>query len=298
MRAPVLRVATTVLCALALALPAGAATTTTTDPQVPVAAARAYAAALLQRAALPAGARAVTRAQMPFSLLDAAGTTSESGRTDLSRTYLVPGVLDPASFLATHLPPRARLAGSGSSSGPGSHDERFASASLHCADVHVSFCQLDYSAATAGPAGPTYLRLDLTVVYLRLDPLVVPAGTLTLTGYARFSLMNPSSGPVSVTLDSAQAARLRGDLARARPVGTTMCMENSVVARLRVATRPGGPVIWRALIMACPGVILVDFPHARPPSSAQGCALRADLRSLLPRAAVASRQWARTEGCS
>lgn len=239
-----------------------------------VSAPRSYAAALFARVPIPPGAQRLTA--LPVSIAPI-GTSFSVDVVHLVRYYLVPSSVGIAGFAQSHFP-SSEWGGSGTVDGTYS-SETFSAMNL-CANPHAAYCGVAYRFEHLSGARQE-LRVDVEVVWKALNKVRLPAGVVTLTGFRTLSLMNPSSGPVTVTLTSAQAARLRADIAALRESPGGMCMEDSLLYKLSV-TSASGKVIWSATADECPGALVVTSANGQVSLNDRSCTLDTLVSSLLP----------------
>lgn len=235
---------------------------------------RAYATALFARVPIPPGAR---RLSTPLASIGPLGAMISTDDVHLVRYYLVPSTFGVAHFAQSHFP-HSEWGGSGTVDGTYS-SFGFSAMSL-CANPHAAYCGVSYSFEQLSGARQE-LRVDVQVVWKPLNRVSIPAGVVTLTGFHTLSLMNASSGPVTVTLTSAQVATLRADIAALRAFPGGMCMEDSLLYKLAV-TSSSGKVIWSASADECPGALIVTSGHTHVSLNDRACGLDSFVSSLLP----------------
>lgn len=235
---------------------------------------RAYADALFARVPIPAVAH---RLATPVTPIEPMGSSLSTDLVHLDRYYLVPSTFGVDAYARSHFP-HSEWEGSGSTDGTYSSIE-FSAMNL-CANRHAAYCGVTYSFEQLSGARQE-LRVDVDVVWKPLNHVSIPAGVVTLTGYHRISLMNPSSGSVTVTLTSAQVATLRADVGALRAFPGGMCMEDSLLYRLAV-TSSSGKVIWSAMADECPGALVVTTGHTQVSLNDRSCGLDSFVSSLLP----------------
>ncbi len=242
-----------------------------------------YATSILDRAALPAGADPVSR--LPVALIDGAGVPAIPALVDVHRTFLLARPVDLGRFLETHAPRGATSAGNQRGDlGPNHLYEAGYSLSLPTTNRHAARVLLDYS------AGAGELRIDVHVEWTPIRTVHMPTGKVTLTGYRESSYVNPPSGPVSIVLTSAQADRLRSELAslaNAAPGG--LCMEDAQLFKFSVSPSHGRFARWTASAGTCSGLDVESRPHAVAPLD-DACSLRRLVGSWLPRVSTEWRQ--------
>jgi hypothetical protein len=309
MDVPKRRIATAVVgCAMALAtLPAvlassaqpTAATRFASTP--PGAAATAsgdqYAIQVLDSAPIPPGAQAWTAP--PPADLESVQTVGISGLIDLHELYLVeePATPDGSGsldhYVLAHLPPRSSLAGGNSGGGPQGMTSGFA-VSLPTSEPNQYWAQILYETTNA-PGGGYVLRIDAEVVWVpdRSGTEAIPTPTgAQLTGFATLSAANPSSGPVTVQLGEAAGARIAAAVNALPLAPGTFCMEDSLLFTITFqpplfSSNPSYSVSEDL----CGSTVYVSAGATHLPAlSDTGCSLRRLVASLLPTAAVGTRE--------
>ncbi len=106
---------------------------------------------------------------------------------------------------------------------------------------------------------------------------------MELVGFSETSIANPSSGPVTVRLDSAQAAVVRKVL-DSLPLGPPMsCMENSLLYRIEFRPDLGSAVSFVADGYGCvAGVTVQVHGKTMSPLYEKHCSLLHEVIGLLP----------------
>jgi hypothetical protein len=131
--------------------------------------------------------------------------------------------------------------------------------------------------------GEQELRMDVQVVWLPIDHVKMPLnGVITLTGYAKISLMNSSSGPVSVVLSRHEALELRSVIASLKLSSGGVCAEDSQLLRIVVKPAKGGAAFWSAVADECPGVLVVVGRTSQAMLDDRSCALWHVVDSFFP----------------
>lgn len=249
----------------------------------------AFTQSLLATAPLPSGAVAATKVQAPLRVLPAG-----KGTTDLYKYYVLKSKVNLASFIAANSPKGAVVSGPNSeSSGVRSTTYEY---SLPLANRHIAFESIDYTTGET-PSGVEELRVDAEVDWVAIQPVTMPVtGIVTLTGYGKLSLANPSTEPASVTLTKAQALELRSQISSLTNAPTgSFCMENSTLFTITVAPAKGQNATWTGTGAQCPGYLTVASPTGYVSLIDTTCPLRNLIRDLLPaKKAEASRKELKT----
>jgi len=269
----------------------------TTPPAAPPASGEQFAIQVLDSAPIPPGAQAWTAP--PPADLESVQTVGISGLIDLHELYLVgepatpdrSGSLD--GYVFAHLPPGSSLATGNSGGGPQGMTTGF-SASLPTSGPNQYWAQLLYE-STDAPSGGYVLRVDAEVVWVPdrsgTDAIPPPAGA-ELTGYTTLSLMNPSSGPVTVELGEAAGARLAAAV-NALPLSPeTFCAEDALL--FTITFQPpafnAGPA-YSVSEDLCGSTVYVSVGATHLPSlSDTGCSLLRLVDGLLPAQATGTRE--------
>ncbi|MGD1035396.1 MAG: hypothetical protein ABR977_13330 [Candidatus Dormibacteria bacterium] len=275
----------------------GFAGTTATAAAAPPASGEQFAIQVLDSAPIPPGAQVWT-APAPGDL-DAVTSVAISGLIDLHELYRVgdpatpdrSGALD--SYVFAHLPAGSSSAGGDSGNGPQGATSGFF-VSLPLSGPHQYWAQLLYE-TTAAPGGGYVLRIDAEVVWVPdrsgAEAIPPPAGA-ELTGYTTLSLMNPSSGPVTVELGQAAGARLAAAV-NALPLSPeTFCAEDALL--FTISFQSPALSAGRAYSVSedlCGSTVYVSAGGTQLPSlSDTACSLRRLVAGLLPVAATGTRE--------
>jgi hypothetical protein len=257
-----------------------------------------FAAQVLASAPIPPGARPWAAA--PPAALDAPMlSVGVSGLIDVHALYVVgePAGLsdtDPLdSWVLAHRPAGAMIQSTGSSSGPDGDATGFV-LSLPTSGPNESLAQLIYE-TTASTGGDYVLRIDAEVVWVPdrsgTEAIPTPVGA-QLTGFATLSAANPSSGPVTVQLGEAAGARIAAAVNALPLAPGTFCMEDSL---LFIITFQPPPFSFNPSYSVsedlCGSTVYVSAGATHLPAlSDTGCSLRRLVASLLPAAAVGTRE--------
>ena len=219
--------------------------------------ARSYATAIFTHIAVPSGAARVT--SPPEPLQSNLGTYVQNPSVDLTRFYLLPASFGVVAFAKSHFASNQWM-GTG---GPDSSNTVSVESSIMslCPNRHASFCAVTYSSRTLS-ANQQELRVDVVVEWMPIDVVLMPVnGVVSVTGFKKLSLSGPSTGPVTVTLTSAQAHQLRADISTLRESPPSGCMENTTLYRIAIATTAGGKMMWSAVGTGCTSQLTVLNPH-------------------------------------
>ena len=248
---------------------AGAAQSSSADGE-------AFAQSLLTGAPLPSGAVAASKVQAPLRVLPEA-----KGTTDIYKYFVLKSKIDLAAFIDANRPQGAVVSGPDSETS-GQHSTTY-EYSLPLANRHIAFESIDYTTGET-TAGVEELRVDAEVDWVAVQPLVMPVtGVVTLTGYGKLSLANPSSKPSSVTLTTVQALALRRQIMSLTNAPTgAFCMENSTLFTITVAPSKGQSATWTAKGDECPAYLTVASAAGYVSLIDSTCPFRNFIRSLLP----------------
>lgn len=241
--------------------------------------AKGYATSLFARIPLPPTATPIATPTKP--LQPVTGSPSLSHVEDVTRYYLLPSSSGVGGYARSHFP-SDEWQGTGSTSDGGYRVSYSFSGLALCSDRHAAYCGVTYTTA-ALPGGRQELRVDVAVVWLAVHVVYLPTtGVVTLTGFEKISLMNPSSGPVVVTLSAKQVKRLRVAIARLRPSPGGICMEDSALYKIVVANKGGGEVFWSASADECPGALMVSSRGSHVALNGRSCQLEGLVSSFFP----------------
>ena len=247
--------------------------------------ARSYATAISTHIAVPSGAVRVT--SPPEPLQSNMGTYVQDPSVDLTRFYLLPASFGVVAFAKSHFASDQWM-GTGGPASNSTVSVEFSIMSL-CPNRHASFCAVTYSSRTLS-ANQQELRVDVVVEWMPIDVVLMPvSGVVSVTGFKGLSLSGPSTGPVTVTLTSAQAHQLRADISTLRESPPAGCQENTTLYRIAIATNAGGKVMWSAVGTGCISQLTVLDPH-NPHNSvvlnAASCPLAHLVTSFFPASAA------------
>lgn len=229
-----------------------------------------YAASLFPKIPFPSG---TTRLAAPIKPLHpVTGSLGLAHTVDIARYYLVPSSADVPGFAQTHFP-KSEWQGSGSTFDGGYHTSNSFSAMSLCPDRHASYCGVTYS-ARALLGNRQELRVDVAVVWVPVHVVLLPTtGVVTVTGYDKISLMNPSTGAVRVELNTSEKKKLRKAISLLRSSPGGLCMEDSTLYKISVASTTDGTVSWSATADECPGELVVTSHGSRIALNARSCPL-------------------------
>lgn len=246
--------------------------------------AESFAHRVLAEANVPPAAR-VTSTVVSSFLENPFETPGTGDLIDLHRVYDVdkpPGAVE--SYLATHLPPGAKIISTGNSSGPGGTATGFV-ALLPITGPHEYLAQLAYQVAPVGTHAAE-LRVDGQTVWLpsRSAAEVVPAvGVVDVTGFSKTSIPFGSSGPVTVPLTRVRAAALSAVLDALPLAPSPACHEDTLLYRITIRRTAGSPTSFEADGYACGATVLVtEHGKAMSPLHDADCVLLRTVVSLLP----------------
>jgi hypothetical protein len=254
--------------------PVGASTTS-----AELAAGRTYADSLFTKIPIPSG---VTRLIAPIKPLHpVTGSPGYSNVVDVARYYRVPSSIDVTAFAESHFP-KGEWQGNGSTIDGGYHTSVNFSALSQCTDRHAAYCGVTYSALTLSKSQEE-LRIDVAVVWAPIHVVLLPtSGVVTLTGYDKISLMNPSSNPVHVVLNATQVKKLRGAIALLRGSPGGLCMEDSMLYKISVSSTTNGKAFWSASADECPGQLSVRDHGHQIALNARSCPLEKLVGTFFP----------------
>jgi hypothetical protein len=229
-----------------------------------------YAVSLFSKIPLPSGARRLAAPIKP--LHPVTGSLGFAHAVDIARYYLVPSSIDVLGFAQSHFP-KSEWQGNGSTFDGGYHTSGSFSTMSLCPDRHAAYCGVTYS-ALALSGDRQELRVDVAVVWMPLHVVLLPTiGVVTVTGYDKISLMDPSSGAVRVELNTSEVKKLRKAIALLRSSPGGHCMEDSALYIISVASASDGTVSWSASADECPGELVVTSNGSRIALNARSCPL-------------------------
>jgi hypothetical protein len=238
-----------------------------------------YALSLFAKIPMPSSA---VRLESPIQPLHpVSGIPGMAQTVAIARYYIVPASFGVEAWSKSRFP-QSQWEGTAGTSDGGYHFSDSFSAMSYCPDRHASFCGVTYSAEALG-GNRQELRIDVVVVWLPIHEVILPtAGVVTVTGYDKISLMNSSSGPVRIRLNTSQVKKLRQaiELLRSAPGG--LCMEDSTLYKISVGSKAGGKVIWSAIADECPGELVVTSNGSRIDLNARSCPLDVLVATFFP----------------
>jgi len=240
---------------------------------------RVYAAALFSKIPIPPG---VTRLSTPLKpLLPVTGSTGYSNVIDEVHYYSAPSSIGVIGFAEAHFP-KSEWQGTGYSSDGGDQTSGSFSMLSLCTNRHAAFCGVTYSVLTLTKSQQE-LRIDLDVVWAPIHVVLVPtSGVITLTGYGTLSLMKPSSDPVHVKLNVAQARKLRTAISLLRSSPGGLCMEDATLYKISVARTAKGKAFWSATADECPGQLTVTVHGRHVALDGRSCSLEKLISRFFP----------------
>jgi hypothetical protein len=267
-------VVTTFVMALALLAVSPAGSATSTD----AVAGRVYAESLFSKIPLPPG---VTRLGAPLKPLhEITGNPGFANLIDVTRYYRAASSFDIASFAQSHFP-KDEWEGSGSTVDGGYQVSGSVSALSLCTNRHASYCGVTYSERALSPGEE--IRVDVAVVWTPIHVVLLPtSGVATLTGYGKLSLANSSSDPSHVELSASQVTKLRGAIAVLRTSPGGLCMEDSTLYTISVASSANAKPFWSATADECPGRLIIKYAGRQVSLNARSCSLEKLVGSFFP----------------
>ncbi|MGC1238279.1 MAG: hypothetical protein WA860_05775 [Acidimicrobiales bacterium] len=239
---------------------------------------RAYAESLFSKVPLPSG---VTRLGAPLKPLhEITGNPGFANLIDIVRYYRAASSIDIASFAQSHFP-KSEWEGSGSTVDGGYQVSGSVSALSLCTNRHASFCGVTYSERALSQGEE--LRVDVAVVWTPIHVVLLPtSGVVTLTGYGRLSLANSSSEPSHVELSASEVTKLRSDIAVLRTSPGGLCMEDSTLYTITVASSANATPFWSATADECPGKLVIKYDSRQVSLNARSCPLESLISSFFP----------------
>ena len=245
----------------------------------------AFAQRVLAQAPIPPGARATAAVHSDF-LKEPFETVGADGLIDVSRIYVIdelPGAV--LSYVTTHLPQGARTTGT-TTLGSRTAEAYGIAVSMPTSGANENYAELLYTVA-ADRAGSSEFRVDAQVIWVpnRSADELAPAGvTVEVTGFSQTSVMNESSGPVTIKLTSAQADALR-TVANSMPLAPLpSCMEDSLLYKVDFHPSASPNQSFELDGYECVATVLVTSNgKALSPLNDAGCHLLATVVSLLPK---------------
>jgi hypothetical protein len=241
-----------------------------------------YAQRVLAEAVIPPGARATTAVNSDF-LKQPFQTASTDGLVDIHGIYVIDELPEAVqSYITTHLPQGASLAGTGMLGGPTGVAHGI-EVSLPTSGANENYAELVYEIVADG-TGSSEFRVDAQVIWVpnrSADELAPSGAAVDVTGFSQTSLATGSSGPVTIKLTGAQADTLR-TVANSLPLAPPpSCMEDSLLYKIDFQMG-----ISQSLELdgyECESTVLVsNNGKALPPLNDAGCHLLAAVVSVLP----------------
>ncbi|MGH3732778.1 MAG: hypothetical protein ACRDVC_05290 [Acidimicrobiales bacterium] len=271
---------------------AGPTTTTALSPDT-VAAGNAYAARLLAAQPIPTGARPVSALATPLSPMSSPDEGSDL-RT-ATEYYLLPMTADVSSYVRANLPAGERIIGSGSGGGGGAPLSSGIGLSPTCASRHITYCGVEYAWANDDQQE---LVVDAQVVWMPLVHVEMPtSGVVSVTGFARLSLMSASSGATSIVLTHRQALQLRSSIDDLKDMNEGgICAEDATLLNVKVIE--GGKVVWKAVGDECPGALTITSPRASHYLDDRSCSFWRTVDSFFSKGEAAGTRFASREICA
>jgi len=254
--------------------------------------AKTFASDVLAAAPLPPGTRP-WQGTTPASLRQPPETTFNP--TDLYRFFLVTQTATSPmmNYVLARLPRATTSSGWGTSSAPGGGGmSQFFDVSLPTYGDHEYSAQLLFTTARA-PAGGFVLRVDSQTVWEPSRPRseTIPSGYLAqLTGFTSVSVMNPSSGAISLNPGAATSNELIRAF-DALPLGPNpVCMEDEELYAITFRPSGGPGTAYKVEGFACTGRVSVAYGAQQlHPLYDRGCSLLRLVRKLLPPKAAGTR---------
>ena len=232
--------------------------------------ARQYGTWLFDRTPLPPSAARLATPEIP--LQPVTGSPSFAHVTRVTRYYVVSGTVNVGTFAKSHWASNEWQGTGTSNDGRPRTSNTFAGMAM-CPDRHAAYCSATYT-TTRLSSTRQELRVDVDLVWTAIRTVYMPtSGVVTVTGYQTLSLMNASSGPVTVTLNGSQVQRLRTAISQLRASPGGMCMEDATLFKISVASTKGTAARWSAVADECPGVLAVSFKGTHVALNDRSCAL-------------------------
>jgi hypothetical protein len=241
-----------------------------------------YAGRVLADAVIPPGARATTTVNSDF-LKQPFQTVGTEGLVDIHGFYVIDELPDAVqTYITTHLPQGASLAGTGVLGGPNGVAHGI-EVSLPTSGANENYAELVYEIVSDG-TGSSEFRVDAQVIWVanRSADELAPAGAaVDVTGFSQTSLASASSGPVTIKLTSAEADRLR-TVANSLPIAPPpSCMEDALLYKVDFQISTSQSLEFDGY--ECESTVLVSNNHiALSPLNDAGCHLLAAVVSVLP----------------
>ena len=276
------------------ALAAPSTTTSTTLPPAIVLAGNAYARHFLDAQPIPPQARRVVTLSTPLP------PNGDFGDSSLIRQdhhlYLLPASVSVDQYVRAHLRKGERVTETGTGTSPNAYPTYNLGVSLTCVSPHITFCGVYYQ-TTEARDGEQELRVDVQVIYLPILHVMMPTdGVVTVTGFGKTSLMDPSSDPTSVVLTHHQALTLRTVISKMKDLGfEDTCMEDSLLLKIDVVRH--GTTVWDATADVCPGALAITFKTSNPILDDRSCSFWHVVDTFFP-SGTAKATKAASNGCA
>ena len=244
----------------------------------------AFAQRVLAEAPVPPSARSTAAFHSDF-LKQPFQTVGVGGLIDLHQTYAIdeppPAV---QAYITAHLPQGAKLDGTGTLGSPAGEAHGI-ELSFPTSGANENYAELLYEIVSYG-AGSSEFRIDAQVVWVpnRSAYELAPAdAAVAVTGFSQTPLMNPSSGPVTVELSSAQAGSLTA-VANSLPLAPMPgCMENALLYTIEFRPSSSNQVFELDGYECTATVLVSSNGKAMSPLNDAGCRLLRAVVSLLPK---------------
>ena len=192
-----------------------------------------YAQRVLAEAVIPPGARATAAVNSDF-LKQPFQTVGTDGLVDIHGIYVIDELPEAVqSYITTHLPQGASLAGTGMLGGPPgvAHGIEI---SLPTSGANENYAELVYEIVANG-TGSSEFRVDAQVIWVpnrSADELAPSGAAVGVTGFSQTSLATASSGPVTIKLTGTQADTLR-TVANSLPLAPPpSCMADALLYKI------------------------------------------------------------------
>lgn len=240
----------------------------------------AFTSRLLASAPVPSSAVRTKVLASPLS--PASGLAVMKGYVDLHDDDVLAGPVDMSNFLGAHLKPGSTYNGPSTASGTGMVTTTSYTMAIPFANRHVSLEELVYTTARA-TNGAEELRVDAVVQWAPIRTVVMPTkGRVKVTLFRRISLSSSSSDPITVTLRSAKARRLRAVIESLSNTYGGLCMEDPTLFTISASPLTGGSPTWKAVARECPNVLEVTSGSTRVMLSGGSCTLGEFVTTLFP----------------
>jgi hypothetical protein len=240
---------------------------------------------VLREAPIPAGARATDEVHSDF-LKQPFQSVRTNGLVDIHRFYLMdqqPEAVE--SYITSHLPKGATLAGTGTLGGP-TDVAHGIELSMPTSGPNENYAELIYEFVSDANQTAEF-RVDAQVIWVNdrsADELAPFDSAVEVTGFSQTSLANLSSGPVTINLTQAQADSIRA-AANSLPLAPEpACMEDSLLYRVNFKPSAFPNQTFQLYGYECAATVLVSSDgKALSPLNDAGCHLLAAVVSLFPK---------------